>query len=116
MAKNIIILGGDTSTHELILSDSGHTKALKGDHIKWKIDDDKSIVKSIAGISLKDTTKDIVSGSNGERPDKEDQKNWKAKIADDVFDGDVCEYSIEWNDNEGRRHLHDPIISINPSV
>jgi hypothetical protein len=115
MAK-ILILGGDTSTHELKLSDEGYTEETKGGKIKWKIKDDETIVKSIVSFGLKDGTKDIFKGKNGKYPEKEDDKKWKAKIAEDVSVGDICKYSIEWKDNKGISHTHDPIISIKPST
>jgi hypothetical protein len=113
--KTITITGGNTSTGVLILSDRGHTKAIKGERIRWKVKNSADPVVSIEGVPLKANTTDIFSGDYGESPRKEDSKNWRADIARDVHTGDVCEYSIIWKDTNGVSHTFDPKISINPS-
>ena len=114
--KQILITGGNPATGELDLSDHGDTKARIGEKIKWKIVND-AVVKSIVSIQLKANTTDIFSGRNGKHPEKVDNKNWKADIADDARLNDVCEYSITWNDGSGGPPpTHDPKISINASV
>ena len=111
----ISIVGGDISTGKLDLAGKENAKAKPGEGIKWKINND-NVVKSIVAIPLKTNTTDIFSGRNGKRPEKVDNKNWKADVADVARVGDVCEYSIVWKDASGMEHTDDPKISINASV
>ena len=113
--KKILIRGGDITSGKLDLSDRGDTRARTGEKIKWKIVDD-TVVKSIVAIPIKTGSKDIFVGKRGERPNKDDDKNWKADIAEDVAIGDICDYSIVWKDRNDNEHTDDPKISINASV
>jgi hypothetical protein len=112
--KKILIRGGDITSGKLDLSDRD-ANAGKGEKIKWQIVDD-TVVKSIVAIPIKAGSKDIFVGRRGERPNRDDDKNWKADIAEDVSIGDICEYSIVWKDGNDNEHTDDPKISINASV
>jgi len=110
VAKEIIILSGNTTNHRLEILGGEDTWAEKGKDIKWKIKDGAKNVTSIEYINKKDGD-DIFS----EEPKKEDSKKWKAKIKKNAGDYDEYTYLITWKDTNGIEHTHDPKISVLPS-
>ncbi|HVG17382.1 MAG TPA: hypothetical protein VM935_20580 [Chitinophagaceae bacterium] len=113
MAKTIKILKGFPNG-TLELSDRGHTKAKKGNAIKWKIRDrsDKHSIEvaSIECIELKEGSDDIFSSS----PHR-DGDTWKATIDRTAAAYDASDYAIKWKDCKGNEYTHDPKISVLPS-
>jgi hypothetical protein len=108
--RPIKITASNEITGWLQLDDHGHTHAEAGDTIQWQISN-HSGVYSIVTITKK-------SGSNFWSIQPHAQgANWKGTISltAQVFDQYV--YSIHWKASEnGPVLIHDPIISIKPSV
>ena len=113
--RTIRIEQGNTSTGQLTLSDRGHTKAFKGEKVRWEVEATATSVQSITAIIPKNGTTDIFGGRGGSLPGQEDEKKWKAKIADNVSVGDEYRYSIGWKDSNNNPQVYDPIISIKPT-
>jgi hypothetical protein len=108
--KRITIFSGDTTTQRLVMTDDGHTRVDKAQKITWEITDDATNVADIVKI-YKKSGDEIFS----ERPTKENNRKWKAKIKDDPGECGIYVYAITWKDDKGDTYIYDPIISINPS-
>jgi len=111
MPHDIDIIGGNTSTGLLELSDNGSTQADKGVPVKWEIL--QSNVTSIE-IVAKDPTDDIWQIEPHPQPPQNNRK-WMGITDPQARDDSVYRYLINWESTSGSRHTHDPLISIRPS-
>lgn len=113
MSEKIKIIKGYLNG-TLELSDKGHTRARKGNSLKWKIKDgsDATSIK-VASIEIK--IEQDPSNIFSIKPNN-DEGEWKAEIDKHAADNAECKYSIHWKDCDGNDRIHDPKISIKPST
>jgi hypothetical protein len=108
--RPIKITGSNETTGWLQLDDLGHTRADAGDTILWQRSN-QSGVYAIVDIKQK-------RGSNfWSTPPQAQGANWMGIISPTARVFDQYVYSIYWKASEdGPVRMHDPIISIKPSV
>lgn len=109
--KNIIItiLQGNKSTHKITL-DQDPATAWGSKNVKWVINDPNTNNVKTFRIVTKSTSPE----SFKRKPSINYSTTADGDLKFHLF-GDRYEYRIEWYDNEGQPHTHDPKISIKPS-
>ncbi len=108
--RPIRIIKGNAADGTLELPNRGNTDAEAGETIRWQIDN-HSGVHSIVAITQK-------GGTNfwSELPHQQGA-NWQGTISPEAKEPQAYEYAIHWKASAGGPVLvHDPIISIKPSV
>jgi len=110
---DILIIAGNTGTHELTLNPSGIAEADKGKKVTWSIAPTAINVKEFK-IQKKDTSKGIFTFLDP--PPKKYTKVGSGRVDWFNDDGVVYGYSIWWIDNNGKEHEFDPKISVLPST
>ena len=112
MQYDIVIIDGDTATHNLVLNPSGTLEVKRGDKVNWSIATAK--VKSFR-IEKKEKSKDIFALLD--KPPKKHTKKGSGKIGHYPKDHTIYDYSIWWIPEGGEDELeYDPKILIMPST
>lgn len=110
MMTAIILLEGDTSNGDLVLSDKGKSYVKKNEVVTWIIHPDSG-VESITAMTVKPGSTNVFT----KRPSKlGNSKNWQGRIRNDVKGKTEEEYNIEWKDSNGKEYTFDPVLVINP--
>lgn len=107
-APSITILGSDTATGELTLSDHGVTVAKRSQKVTWVIGP-KSGVVSITGITVKEGSTNVF---DPEPHQLGNSSNWQGTVSAAVQPPAEELYNITWTDSEGTEHTFDPKIQV----
>lgn len=109
MMTAIILLEGDTSNGDLVLSDKGVSYVKKNEVVTWIIHPNSG-VESITAIPVKPGSTNVFTTGPSQLGNS---KNWQGRIRNDVRVKTEEEYNIEWKDSDGNDYTFDPKLKIN---
>ena len=106
----IRIIGSDTTTGKLTLSDKGSTTTKRGRVVRWIISPKSGAIASISDIQKYPDSANVFSTDPHAVGGK--SKNWKGTISKKIKVPAEETYYIDWIDCSGNTHRFDPKIRV----
>jgi hypothetical protein len=111
--RPITIVGSNTSTGALTLSDQGKTNVDPGDTVTWLIGQNSG-VQSVTAVTDYPNSTDVFNPDPA-KMGSGNSANWQGTVNPNIAKGSEETYYIQWTaENGGGSFTYDPKIQVNP--